>query len=305
MVYYDFEYTRPREAKGGIRAQSKRGDFGASWWARRWVQALENFSLGSRLARGRSYARRGQVVSIDVGPGEVAASVQGSRKRPYRVSIAVATLPGPDLQRLQAALAERPVFAASLLAGRMPENIEDAFADVGLSLFPSRMSDLETDCSCPDFANPCKHIAAVYLLLGEEFDRDPFLIFRMRGIERDELLGPDLRKSVEASAWMSPDAATGAAARPTPTNSGANPNGTTMTTTSSGQPACLRSRRRCPGSWDGSPSGRVVKSSCRRWKPSTTGLHRSDWNCTSMRNHPHNCPSKVWMITHLDRGNSL
>ena len=204
MVYYGYEYTRPREAKGGIRAQSKRGDFGASWWAQRWVQALENFSLGSRLARGRSYARRGQVVSIDVRLGEVAASVQGSRKRPYRVSIGVATLPGPDWQRLQAALAERPVFAASLLAGRMPENIEDVFGDVGLSLFPARESDLETDCSCPDYANPCKHIAAVYLLLGEEFDRDPFLIFRMRGIERDELLGPDLRKSVEASAWMAP-----------------------------------------------------------------------------------------------------
>ena len=204
MVYYGYEYTRPREAKGGIRAQSKRGDFGASWWAQRWVQALENFSLGSRLARGRSYARRGQVVSIDVRPGEVAASVQGSRKRPYQVSIGVATLSGPDWQRLQAALIERPVFAASLLAGRMPENIEDVFGDVGLSLFPARESDLETDCSCPDYANPCKHIAAVYLLLGEEFDRDPFLIFRMRGIERDELLGPDLRKSVEASAWMAP-----------------------------------------------------------------------------------------------------
>ena len=204
MVYYDYEYTRPREAKGGIKAESKRGDFGASWWAKRWVQALENFSLGSRLARGRSYARRGQVVSIDVRPGEVAASVQGSRKRPYRVSIGVATLPGPDWQRLQAALVERPVFAASLLTGRMPENIEDVFVDAGLSLFPARESDLKTDCSCPDYANPCKHIAAVYLLLGEEFDRDPFLIFRMRGIERDELLGPDLRKSVEASAWMAP-----------------------------------------------------------------------------------------------------
>ena len=204
MVYYDYEHTRPREAKGGIKAESKRGDFGASWWAKRWVQALENFSLGSRLARGRSYARRGQVVSIDVRPGEVAASVQGSRKRPYRVSIGVATLPGPDWQRLQAALVERPVFAASLLTGRMPENIEDVFVDAGLSLFPARESDLKTDCSCPDYANPCKHIAAVYLLLGEEFDRDPFLIFRMRGIERDELLGPDLRKSVEASAWMSP-----------------------------------------------------------------------------------------------------
>ena len=213
MVYYDYEYTRPREARGGIRAQSKRGDFGASWWARRWVQALETFSMGSRLSRGRSYARRGQVVSIDVGPGEVAASVQGSRKRPYRVSIAVATLGDSDLHRLQGALAERPEFAASLLAGRMPENIEDAFADVGLSLFPSRRSDLETDCSCPDFANPCKHIAAVYLLLGEEFDRDPFLIFRMRGIERDELLGPDLRTVRRGQRLDGPDVATGTAAR--------------------------------------------------------------------------------------------
>ena len=204
MVYYDYEYTRPRQARGGIRAQSKRGDFGANWWARRWIQALENFSLGSRLARGRSYARRGQVLSIEVGPGEVSASVQGSRKRPYRVSIEVATLQGPDWEKLRVALAERPVFAASLLAGRVPEQIEDAFADAGLSLFPSRHGDLETDCSCPDFSNPCKHIAAVYLLLGEEFDRDPFLIFRMRGIDRDDLLGPDLRMSAAASAWTDP-----------------------------------------------------------------------------------------------------
>ena len=200
MVYHDFEYTRPREARGGIRAQSRRGDFGANWWSRRWIQALEKVSLGSRLARGRSYARRGQVLSIDVGPGAVAASVQGSRKRPYRVSIEVATLQGPDWEKLRVVLAEWPAFAASLLAGRVPENIEDAFANAGLSLFPSRRGDLETDCSCPDFSNPCKHIAAVYLLLGEEFDRDPFLIFRMWGIDRDDLLGSDLRMSAAASA---------------------------------------------------------------------------------------------------------
>ena len=280
MVYHDFEYTRPREAKGGIRAQSKRGDFGSSWWARRWVQALEKFSVGSRLARGRSYARRGQVVSIDVGPGEVAASVQGSRKRPYRVSIAVATLPGSDLHKLYAALAERPAFAASLLAGRMPENIEDAFGDVGLSLFPSRKSDLDTDCSCPDFANPCKHIAAVYLLLGEEFDRDPFLIFRMRGIERDELLGPPTCEDPPRPAPGCPRSCHRNRCPRTPTHSGGNPNGTTITTTSSVRPACPRRRPRCPGSWGGSRSGTVGKSSCQRWRPSTRGLHRPDWHCT-------------------------
>ena len=71
----------------------------------------------------------------------------------------------------------------------MPQDIEQAFADSGLSLFPAKMKDLETDCSCPDWSNPCKHIAAVYYLLGEEFDRDPFLIFKLRGMEREGLVG--------------------------------------------------------------------------------------------------------------------
>ena len=94
-------------------------------------------------------------------------------------------------------MAEQPVIAASLLSGRMPENIEDTFEAVGLSMFPERSDDLETDCSCPDWSNPCKHIAAVYLLLGEEFDRDPFLIFRMRGMDREDLLGEEFRQSAQ------------------------------------------------------------------------------------------------------------
>ncbi len=184
-----FEPSRPRKAKGGIKAQSRRGGFGQSWWASRWIEVLEGFDIGARLTRGRSYARRGQVLSIDVEEGAVTARVQGSRARPYRVEIRVETLGGSDWKKLTTALFERPVFAAKLLAGQMPENIEDAFRDVGLSLFPDRSDDLETDCSCPDWSNPCKHVAAVYLLLGEEFDRDPFLIFKLRGAEREELVG--------------------------------------------------------------------------------------------------------------------
>ena len=101
----------------------------------------------------------------------------------------------PDWERIQAAMVEQPIIAASLLSGRMPDNIEDTFRSVGLSMFPGRRDDLETDCSCPDWSNPCKHVAAVYLLLGEEFDRDPFLIFRMRGMDREDLLGPEFRRS--------------------------------------------------------------------------------------------------------------
>ena len=161
------------------------------------MQTLEQFSIGARLSRGRSYARRGQVLSIDIRNGSVEAQVQGSRERSYDVGISVRTIEAADWERLRQALAEQPVIAASLPAGRMPENIEDTFKAVGLSMFPERGDDLETDCSCPDWSNPCKHIAAVYLLLGEEFDRDPFLIFRMRGMDREDLLGEEFRQSAQ------------------------------------------------------------------------------------------------------------
>ncbi len=197
MTYHDHEYSRPIDVKGGIRAASRRGDFGSTWWAKRWMETLNQFNIGARLRRGRSYARRGQVVSINIRNGIVEAEVQGSRNRPYDVAISVKTIDANDWERLRQAFAEQPVIAASLLAGRMPENIEDTFKAVGLSMFPTTGDDLEIDCSCPDWANLCKHVAAVYLLLGEEFDRDPFLIFRMRGMDREDLLGEEFRYSAQ------------------------------------------------------------------------------------------------------------
>lgn len=188
--YYDYyPPSRPRKAKGGIKAQSQRGAFGKSWWAKRWIQVLESFNIGARLDRGRSYARGGQVLSIEIDKGIVLSEVQGSRSRPYEVEINVETLTDTAWEKLAKALSQRAIFTAKLLAGEMPENIEDAFEEAGLSLFPSKRGDLKTGCSCPDRSNPCKHIAAVYYLLGEEFDRDPFLIFKLRGMEREELLG--------------------------------------------------------------------------------------------------------------------
>jgi uncharacterized Zn finger protein len=187
--YFDYyERTQPRKTRGGIKAQSKRGSFGQSWWARRWIEVLESFDIGARLSRGRSYARKGQVLSINVKRGTVTARVQGSRARPYRVDIDVIELTKMEWKTLAEALSTRAVFAARLLAGQMPENIENVFRDAGLSLFPTNIGAFDTDCSCPDWSNPCKHIAAVYYLLGEEFDRDPFLIFKLRGVEREELV---------------------------------------------------------------------------------------------------------------------
>ena len=183
-----FPPSRPLEAKGGIRAQSKRGKFGESWWAKRWIAVLDSFDIGARLQRGRSYARRGQVLSIEIAKGSIEAKVQGSRPLPYEIAIEVKVLPEKDWAKVAQAVSTQAVFASKLLAGEMPNEMEDVFRDVKVSLFPEHFGDLATECSCPDWSNPCKHIAAVYYLLGEEFDRDPFLIFKMRGIEREEFL---------------------------------------------------------------------------------------------------------------------
>lgn len=191
MFYDDFNIypkSRPRAAKGGIKARSKRGAFVENWWSKRWIAVLESFNLGARLTRGRRYARQGQVLSIEVDCGMVTARVQGSQSRPYRVEIELKPFSKTEWKKIVSCLASHPVFMAGLLAGEMPDGIEDIFEDAGLSLFPEEMSDLETDCSCPDWSNPCKHIAAVYYLLGEEFDRNPFLIFKLRGLDRYELM---------------------------------------------------------------------------------------------------------------------
>ena len=183
-----YEPTKRREAKGGIKAQSKTGAFGKSWWAKRWIAALEAFDLGSRLTRGRSYARSGQVLSIHIEPGHVRAKVQGSSSKPYGVDIKVKALSEAAWERVAEALSSQALFTAKLMAGEMPDAIEEAFQNAGLSLFPAKLQDIETDCACPDWSNPCKHIAAVYYLLGEEFDRDPFLIFQLRGMGREAFL---------------------------------------------------------------------------------------------------------------------
>jgi uncharacterized Zn finger protein len=185
---YYFPPSQPRRVSGGIKAQSQRGAFASRWWAKRWIAVLESFNIGARLGRGRRYARQGQVLDIQIAAGEVKAKVQGSRPRPYQVSIKLKPLSAADWRKLTEAMAEEARFGAKLLAGEMPTDIEEVFQAERLSLFPKTHGDLETTCSCPDWSNPCKHIAAVYYLLGEAFDNDPFLMFRLRGMEREALL---------------------------------------------------------------------------------------------------------------------
>ncbi|MHB0924652.1 MAG: SWIM zinc finger family protein [Bellilinea sp.] len=178
----------PRKARGGIKAQSEHGTFGKHWWARRWISAMEQLVSGPRLIRGQFYARQGQVVSIEETRDGVAALVQGSRPRPYKVTIRLTPLTARQWNRVLDVLADQAIFAAQLLAGEMPSNIEEAFATAGVSLFPQSSYDMISECSCPDKANPCKHVAATHYILGERFDEDPFLLFRMRGRTQEQLL---------------------------------------------------------------------------------------------------------------------
>ncbi len=187
--YWDYyEPSRPRRVEGGIKTKSERGEIGETWWSKRWIKVLESFSMGTRLTRGRSYARQGQVISIDVEPGLVKAKVQGSQPRPYNVKIRLEPLSDQDWDKVTDAMASQAIFAAKLLAGEMPNTIEEAFVSVHVSLFPTALRELNTDCSCPDWANPCKHIAAVYYLLAERFDEDPFLIFKLRGRTKEQII---------------------------------------------------------------------------------------------------------------------
>lgn len=179
--------SRPRAADG-IKARSTRGEIAKTWWSRRFISSLEDSEVGGRLARGKNYARRGQVLQLNIDTGAVTAAVQGSRARPYQVRIGLPALGKADWAQVIEALAADAWFAAKLLAGEMPPDIEEVFTAAGIALFPASMRELSLDCSCPDWGVPCKHLAAVFYLLAEAFDEDPFLVLAWRGRDQAALL---------------------------------------------------------------------------------------------------------------------
>ncbi len=181
--------SRPRAVDNGLKARTSRGEIGSSWWSRRFLDVLESFAMGSRLSRGRTYARKGQVISLDVQAGEVRAKVQGSRARPYNVTIRLATFSELVWAKAEIAFSEQALPSAKLLAGEVPPELEALFQGAGAPLFPRTVKELDQHCSCPDHEVPCKHLAATFYLLAEAFDDDPFLILRWRGREREVLLG--------------------------------------------------------------------------------------------------------------------
>ena len=188
--FYDYYgYHKPIRTKSGIKSRTARGrTFGASWWARRWVTATEECIDAGRMARGKSYARQGQVMAINIEKGLVTATVQGSSHVPYKVRLKFETVSKAARKAIFARIRMRAIYGAQLLAGVMPSDLEEIFKDAGAPLFLTKEAFRRFNCTCPDVAIPCKHIVAVLLLMAEELDADPFLLLRLRGIEKEELI---------------------------------------------------------------------------------------------------------------------
>ena len=163
------------------------------WWVQRWIDLLNSYRFKKRLERARKYAKEGNVLSIEFEGPQVLARVQGTEPDPYQVSLSIDPFTDEDWGYVVETMAQECIYSAQLLAGEMPENIEQVFTANGLSLFPFTLSDIHSKCSCPDPQNPCKHIGAIYYQLGDRFSEDPFVLFQLRGRTKAQILD-DLRR---------------------------------------------------------------------------------------------------------------
>jgi uncharacterized Zn finger protein len=178
------------------------------WWSQQWLDLLDSYRFKKRLERARNYARQGNVLSIEFQGAKVLARVQGSEVEPYKVSLYLEPFSDEQWGYVIETMSQKAIFAAKLLAGEMPQNIAEVFTANGLSLFPFTLGDVRSKCSCPDKANPCKHIGAVYYQLGDRFSEDPFVLFQLRGRTKEQILS-DLRQlrsgKIEAVTPETPD----------------------------------------------------------------------------------------------------
>jgi uncharacterized Zn finger protein len=170
-------------------------EFTRTWWGKRFLLALTAFTDPGRLSRGAGYARNGKIKEHKIVDGKVTAKVRGSinpyfgvyEEPLYTTTIAIKQISPADWSKVIAHIAANARQVTQLLMNEVPDTIENAFEEVGQHLLPHSARDFTTTCSCPDYANPCKHIAGVYYLLAGELDEDPFLLFELRGLSRARL----------------------------------------------------------------------------------------------------------------------
>ncbi|MCU0550913.1 MAG: SWIM zinc finger family protein [Leptolyngbya sp. Prado105] len=166
-----------------------------TWWGNKFIEALEKFTDSGRLSRGRAYRKNDRIRQLEITDGVITAKVRGNvnpyfgvYKEPiYETEITIHPISRAQWTSAIAYIASKASFISKLLLNEMPDNIEDAFTQLNLNLLPKSKKDFHTECSCPDYSNPCKHIAGVYYRIAAELDQDPFLLFELRGISRTKL----------------------------------------------------------------------------------------------------------------------
>lgn len=182
-------YKKPKSIRGGIKTRTSRNNtYSNNWWSLHWIKILESNIDSVRLSRGKTYARKGQVANITIDTGLVTAFVQGTREKPYQIKLGFQTVTDAQMGFLLLRFKEKASFAAKLLTMEMPKETEEAFAEVGMELFPNKGELSRFKCTCSDFITPCKHIAAVLLLMAEGIGENPLLLLKLRGLDRQRLL---------------------------------------------------------------------------------------------------------------------
>lgn len=175
--WYEFPKAAPRpNPKPGKRGKK----FGLTWWGKKWVDVLSQFECDQRMSRGRAYARADRVKDFKIEKGKICAAVKGSLGT-YKVDIKFDEFKDKDWNRIVTKLNSEPLLVGKLLNNEMPEELDESW---GYKFVPE---SFKSDCSCPDSANPCKHIAAVFYTLADEIDYDPMILFKLRGMEKEKL----------------------------------------------------------------------------------------------------------------------
>lgn len=170
-----------RPSGPGIALSSQAGGFGAAWWARRMVEIMEDLLDQDRLRKGRRIARAGKVLSVEFTPGLVRGDVQGSQIEPFRASFTMRALDRYDRAELVEQLRSTPGSLSALATGAVPPELAER-------LLPSDTGDFDFDCSCPDFAWPCSHSAALTYLAAQRLESEPLAILTLRGVDVDLLI---------------------------------------------------------------------------------------------------------------------
>lgn len=167
------EYTGPRRrAPAPVKP---RPAFGRTFWGgKAFVRVVEEIGDKPRVTRGRTYARSGQVLALDIEPGVVTAEVQGSQLQPFVSTLSIDTLDQSDIDDIITKIRRVPGSLAALVSGVVPDML-------AAQLIPDGPSAFRFDCTCPDVGWPCKHAAAVAFLTAERIDTDPLRLLRFAG----------------------------------------------------------------------------------------------------------------------------